>query len=220
MMNTSTKPRSRLERVGSALALVADAESKSMQDKVAHAVQERERAAQAVASATAAAQMVRSDKPVDPNTVAVVIAPLATSGQGDLAARVDAAIASDVAAGFSRAEATCTAIGHLTGRVSESVCFLIAHAQKSAGDHRAKAAQAAQELARARDGLREADLKLAGVLKAAELVVHTLAPRGSEARRLLKRPYTCRACRGKLACPKPLTLASAPSVDAPATSQQ
>jgi len=191
-MTTKNQKVQRTEQVGAALSTIDDAKAKSMQHALAEEVIRRERAAEAEAEATASFRAIRDDKPGSVRAVASAALTLAAVASPKLTAQMKALASTEMAAGFSAPDAVRSALKLVTGDAADVLNHLVAKAEKSSRDHEDAVAAASAEMARAQDHRRACELSVQKLLKEAELLVHTLAPRGSQARSMIKRIMTPR----------------------------
>jgi hypothetical protein len=189
---TITTKTTRTEQVGGALNIMEDPKAKAMQHALADAVIARERAAADETEASASLATIRSDKPVTIAEVGGAALLLASVGGGKRASEIEAIFTTEMLAGISQADAACSALGRLTGEVPEFLIHVVRKAEKVEADHETTLAKATARLKSAQDEYRSAELTVQKVLKEAELLVHTNAPAGSQARSMLKRVYAKR----------------------------
>jgi hypothetical protein len=189
---TITTKTARTEQVGGALNMMEDPKAKAMQHALADAVIARERASADETEASASLAAIRSDKPGAMAEVTGAALLLAAVGGGKRASELEAIFTTEMLAGIPQADAACSALGRLTGEVPEFLIHVVRKAEKIEADHETMLAKAAARLKSAQDEFRAAELRVQKVLKEAELLVHTNAPAGSQARSMLKRVYAKR----------------------------
>ena len=150
-----------------------------MQHALAEAVVARDRATAKVAETNASLREIRDERPTNRRAAATAALTLATVGYGKRASELEAAVSTEMAAGFSQPEAVCSALRLLPGEMAEDLIRLVRKAQKLSRDHQGAVTLATSEVRTAEERLRAAELSLQKLLKEAELLV----PRHRQARR-------------------------------------
>jgi hypothetical protein len=186
-MTTQIKKTSRTEQVGGALSLVDGPKARAMQHALAEAVIARDRAAANVPETHASLQDLK--RAPSQQAVAAAALTFAEVIGGKRACELEAAVSTEVTAGFSPLDAVCSALKLFPAEMAEDLIRVVRKAKKAMEDHQEAVAKATAAVRSAADDLKAADLGLQKLLKEAELLVHTSAPSGSQARAMLKRSY-------------------------------